>query len=83
MQIGEFLYFDKNLLEPYGQSCADCHHPDSGFVDPDRYLAVSEGVIRGLFGGRNSPSSAQAMFAPNFDYDELIGGQFWDGRATG
>lgn len=86
-QLGEFLYFDENLSEPTGQSCASCHHPDFGFVDPDADLPVSEGVILGLFGGRNSPSSAYAMFSPilYFDADEelWIGGQFWDGRATG
>lgn len=81
--LGKFLYFDENLSEPAGQSCASCHDPDFGFADPDRYLPVSEGVIRGLFGGRNSPSSAYAMYAPWFDDGEWIGGQFWDGRATG
>jgi cytochrome c peroxidase len=54
-------------------------------VDPDVHLPVSEGVISGLFGGRNAPSAAYAMYAPIFHWDgELwIGGQFWDGRATG
>ncbi len=86
-QLGEFLYFDENLSEPAGQSCASCHDPDFGFVDPDKGLPVSEGVIPGLFGGRNSPSSAYAMYAPIFYFDAgeglWIGGQFWDGRATG
>jgi len=86
-ELGSFLYFDEDLSEPSGQSCASCHHPDFGFVDPDAHLPVSEGVIEGLFGGRNSPSSAYAMYAPNFYFDEgeglWIGGQFWDGRATG
>ena len=31
--LGQFLYFDENLSEPAGQSCASCHHPDFGFVD--------------------------------------------------
>ena len=86
-QLGEFLYFDENLSEPAGQSCASCHDPDFGFVDPDADLPVSEGVIPGLFGGRNSPSSAYAMFSPMLHFDDVeglwIGGQFWDGRATG
>jgi cytochrome c peroxidase len=86
-ELGEFLYFDGNLSEPSGQSCASCHDPGFGFVDPDKGLPVSEGVIPGLFGGRNSPSAAYAMFAPVFYFDEeeglWIGGQFWDGRATG
>jgi cytochrome c peroxidase len=86
-QLGKFLYFDENLSEPAGQSCASCHHPDAGFVDPDKGIPVSEGVIPGLFGGRNSPSSAYAMYAPTLYFDEdeglWIGGQFWDGRAAG
>lgn len=86
-ELGEFLYFDEDLSEPSGQSCASCHDPAFGFVDPDKGLPVSEGVILGLFGGRNSPSAAYAMYAPIFDFDDVeglwIGGQFWDGRATG
>ena len=86
-ELGEFLYFDEDLSEPSGQSCASCHLPDVGFDDPDHHLPVSEGVIPGLFGGRNSPSSAYAMYAPIFHFDAgeglWIGGQFWDGRATG
>ena len=86
-ELGQFLYFDENLSEPSGQSCASCHDPAFGFADPDKGLPVSEGVIPGLFGGRNSPSSAYAMYAPIFYFDEVegiwIGGLFWDGRATG
>ena len=86
-QLGSFLYFDENLSEPDGQSCASCHDPNVGFDDPDVGLPVSEGVIPGLFGGRNSPISAYAMYAPIPYFDNVeglwIGGQFWDGRATG
>jgi cytochrome c peroxidase len=86
-ELGQFLYFDTNLSEPDGQACASCHEPAFGFVDPDSHLPVSEGVIPGLFGGRNSPASAYAMYAPIRYFDEVeglwIGGQFWDSRATG
>jgi cytochrome c peroxidase len=86
-RLGRELYFDEDLSEPAGQSCASCHDPEFGFVDPDADLPVSEGVIAGLFGGRNSPASAYAMYAPSFYFDTVeglyIGGQFWDGRATG
>ncbi len=82
--LGKFLYFDENLSEPAGQSCASCHHPDAGFADPDTGLPVSEGVIPGRFGDRNSPSAAYAVFFPEFSYTNgvAIGGQFWDGRAS-
>jgi cytochrome c peroxidase len=86
-ELGRLLYFDENLSDPAGQSCASCHDPDFGFADPDRGLPVSEGVIPGLFGGRNSPSAAYAMYAPIRYFDEeeglWIGGQFWDSRASG
>ena len=86
-QLGEFLYFDEDLSEPAGQACASCHLPEVGFDDPDAELPVSEGVIADRFGDRNSPASAYAMYAPLFHWDGteglFIGGQFWDGRATG
>ena len=86
-ELGEFLYFDTNLSEPNGQACASCHEPAFAFVDPDKHLPVSEGVISGLFGGRNSPMAAYAMYAPIRYFDSVeglwIGGQFWDSRATG
>ncbi len=83
-QLGKLLFFDANLSEPAGQACADCHAPEAGFADPDTNLPVSEGVIAGRFGGRNSPSAAYASFSPEFSYEngEAIGGQFWDGRAA-
>lgn len=86
-ELGGKLYLDVNLSQPDGQSCSSCHDPDFGFVDPDSDLPVSEGVLPKRFGGRNSPSAAYAMYAPILHFDEgeglWIGGQFWDGRATG
>ncbi len=86
-QLGKNLFFDTNLSEPNGQSCSSCHTPSAGFADPDQGIPVSEGVIPGLFGGRNSPTASYAMFSPVFNVDNnegiWIGGQFLDGRATG
>jgi len=81
--LGKLLYFDENLSEPNGQSCASCHTPDAGWADPDRNLPVSEGVIPGLYGDRNSPSASYASLFPDFNYSNGVatGGQFWDGRA--
>jgi cytochrome c peroxidase len=80
--LGGLLYFDRNLSNPAGQSCADCHLPAAGFADPDQAIPVSEGVIAGKFGTRNSPSAAYASLSPplSFDGELWIGGQFWDGR---
>ncbi|HWR89972.1 MAG TPA: cytochrome c peroxidase [Dissulfurispiraceae bacterium] len=83
--LGRLLYFDDNLSNPAGQSCASCHLPKAGWADPDKSLPVSEGVVPGLFGGRNAPTAAYAAFSPDFYLDPVeglwVGGQFWDGRA--
>src|SRR3990172_6921315 len=81
-QLGKNLFFDTNLSEPVGQSCSSCHDPAAGFADPDQNLPVSEGVIPGRFGGRNSPAAAYATFSPLFTLSGGVQGrQFWDGRA--
>ena len=86
-QLGAAIVFDDNLSEPAGQACADCHDPRSGFADRVRSNPVSEGVIAGMFGGRNAPSWAYTAWSPILHFDETeglwIGGMFWDGRATG
>jgi cytochrome c peroxidase len=82
--LGKMLFFDTNLSEPAGQACASCHDPNAGFSEPDINFPVSEGVILGRFGNRNSPSAAYATFTPIFEPapPNTIGGQFWDGRAA-
>ena len=82
--LGKLIFFDPNLSEPRGQSCASCHAPGAGFTDPDGTLPVSFGVIEDRNGGRTAPTAAYAAFSPTFGFDgELwIGGQFWDGRAA-
>jgi cytochrome c peroxidase len=81
--LGKQIFFDTNLSEPAGQSCASCHSPSAGFADPNSQLPVSQGVIPGRFGTRNSPSAAYAAFFPTFSAKgNPSGGQFWDGRAA-
>jgi cytochrome c peroxidase len=84
--LGEKLFFDTQLSEPAGQSCASCHLPGAGFADPDRELPVSRGVHPDRFGERNTPSTAYALYSPAFHFDaqeaHYVGGQFWDGRAA-
>lgn len=83
--LGQRLYFDRNLSNPAGQSCADCHLPETGFDDPDSNLPVSEGVVAGRFGSRNSPTASYSAFIPPFQFNRqrnaFEGGLFWDGRA--
>ena len=85
-QLGDFLYNDLELSEPAGQGCVTCHDPNFGFVDPVNVTTgtpVSEGVVPGRFGNRNSPSAGYAALTPLFTLKSGIqGGQFWDGRAA-
>ncbi len=82
-QLGKNLFFDTNLSEPAGQACASCHDASAGFAEPDKSLPVSEGVITGRFGTRNSPAAAYAVFNGEFTLKSgIMGGQFWDGRAA-
>ena len=69
IELGRQLYFDKRLSADSTISCADCHHPDSGYAKETQF-----GVgIGGQTGNRNSPAS----------YNRILSGpQFWDGRAA-
>lgn len=84
--LGKQVFFDSNLSEPSGQSCASCHLPSAGFADPDSEIPVSRGVDPDKFGSRNTPSIAYSSFSPEFHFDQgegiFFGGQFLDGRAA-
>ncbi|MEI7997526.1 MAG: cytochrome c peroxidase, partial [Methylococcaceae bacterium] len=74
----------------YNQSCATCHSPESGWTGPNSLInamgSVYEGSIPGEFGDRKPPSSAYATQSPILHADKkglFVGGNFWDGRATG
>jgi cytochrome c peroxidase len=98
-QLGKSIFFDDNLSINGNQSCASCHGPEVGFTGPVAALnqagAVYEGSIPGRFGNRKPPSSAYATQSPVLHYiiekpnnknkaeALFIGGNFWDGRATG
>ena len=93
--LGKAIFFDKNLSINGNQSCAACHAPEVGWTGPDAALnamgSVYEGSIPGRFGDRKPPSSAYATPSPILhfviqkkkDPPLFIGGNFWDGRATG
>jgi cytochrome c peroxidase len=92
-QLGKDIFFDPNLSFNANQACAACHSPEAGWTGPDAAInatgGVYEGSIPGRFGNRKPPSSAYATSSPVLHYvmerrEELfIGGNFWDGRATG
>ena len=89
-ELGKRLFFDINLSDPQGQSCAVCHAPQVGWTGPDEDLntagSVYEGAVKGRFGNRKPPTSAYAGDSPVLHIDEegtFVGGMFWDGRASG
>ena len=88
-ELGKKLFFDTNLSDPFGQSCAVCHGQNVGWTGPNETIndagAVYEGAVTGRFGNRKPPASAYAGDSPILYYDgeKWVGGMFWDGRATG
>ena len=89
-QLGKLIFFDDNLSINQNQDCAACHAPEVGWVGPIEAInihgSVYEGSIPGAFGNRKPPSSAYATLSPIFHMDKkgsFVGGNFWDGRATG
>ena len=89
-KLGKNLFFD-NISSPDWVSCASCHSPDVGWTGPNPSINKHGGVYRGAvptrFGNRKPPSAAYATLSPVFHFDAVeelfVGGNFWDGRATG
>lgn len=94
--LGKRLFEDQRLSEPPGQSCASCHEADKGFTgnNGSAIAAVAAGSRSGVLGQRNAPTALYASFSPPFEVAHVpdekgntepvpIGGQFWDGRASG
>jgi len=96
-ELGKSIFFDEDLSINLDQSCASCHDPEVGFTGPladiNAFGAVYEGSVPGRFGNRKPPSAAYATVSPIFHFafdgkrEEkgglFVGGNFWDGRATG
>jgi cytochrome c peroxidase len=92
VDLGKAIFFDTDLSRNANQSCASCHDPDWGFTGPLPEVnadgAVYEGSVPGMFGNRKPPSAAYATQSPILYYARQggglwLGGNFWDGRATG
>lgn len=92
-RLGKSIFFDQRLSLNQNQSCASCHAPGTGWTGPDSGInahgAVMEGSVAGRFGNRKPPSAAYATASPVLYYmmnggeAMFMGGNFWDGRATG
>src|SRR6201997_4995787 len=89
--LGKLLLYDKDLSVNRNEACAFCHMPETGFTGPvselNRTTGSYPGSVRTRFSDRKPQSHAYAPLAPVLHYNpgqgDLVGGNFWDMRATG
>jgi cytochrome c peroxidase len=89
--LGKLLMYDKQLSVNRNEACAFCHMPETGFTGPvselNRTTGAYPGSVRTRFGNRKPQTHAYAVLSPVLHYnparDDLVGGNFWDMRATG
>ena len=89
--LGKALVYDKQLSVNRNEACAFCHMPEAGFTGPvpelNRTTGAYPGSVRTRFGNRKPQSQGYAPLSPVLHVDpvrgNLVGGNFWDMRATG
>jgi cytochrome c peroxidase len=89
--LGKLLLYDKQLSVNRNEACAFCHMPETGFTGPvselNRTTGSYPGSVRTRFSERKPQSHAYAPLSPILHYNpgrgDLVGGNFWDMRATG
>jgi cytochrome c peroxidase len=89
--LGKLIFYDQQLSVRRNESCAFCHMPETGFTGPVSALNQTTvsypGSVRTRFGDRNPQNHSYASYAPVLHYNalqgDLVGGAFWDMRATG
>ena len=86
--LGEQIFNDKNLSEPRGTACANCHQASTGFANLNgSRIGVPLGSLPNSFGTRSVMQNSYSSFTPPFGFRVLngdvdpVGGLFWDGRA--
>ena len=89
--LGELMNYDLDMSPLKNETCASCHMPYVGFSGPIPSVNLTMIAYLGSFHNRADKRTAMRYaYSPNFPqlhYDSidaaLIGGEFWDGRATG
>src|SRR6476661_9846780 len=89
--LGKLLLYDKHLSVNHNEACAFCHMPEMGFTGPvselNRTTGSYPGSVRARFSNRKPQTHAYAPLSPVLHYNpgqgDLVGGNFWDMRATG
>jgi cytochrome c peroxidase len=91
MMLGKLLFYDRQLSVGRNEACAFCHMPEAGFAGPvselNRTTAAYPGSVRTRFNARIPQTHGYASYSPVLHYNalqgDLVGGAFWDMRATG
>jgi cytochrome c peroxidase len=89
--LGKAMLYDNQLSVNRNEACAFCHMPATGFSGPvselNRTTGSYPGSVRTRFSNRKPQSHAYAALSPVLHYNpgqgDLVGGNFWDMRATG
>src|SRR5215813_12428929 len=89
--LGKLMLYDKQLSVNRNEACAFCHMPETGFTGPvsqlNRTTGSYPGSVRTRFSNRKPQTHAYAPLSPVLHYNpgrgDLVGGNFWDMRATG
>ena len=89
--LGKLMLYDKELSVNRNEACAFCHMPETGFTGPvselNRTTGSYPGSVRTRFSNRKPQTHAYAPLSPVLHFNpgqgDLVGGNFWDMRATG
>jgi cytochrome c peroxidase len=89
--LGWLLNFDANISPFQNQACAFCHMPYTAFSGPIPSVSLTMIAYPGTFHCRAAKRTAQrytySHTFPVLNYNSIqglfLGGNFWDGRATG
>ena len=89
--LGKAMLYDKELSVNRNEACAFCHMPETGFMGPiselNRTSGAYPGSVRTRYSERKPQTHSYAPLAPVLHYNpgqgDLVGGNFWDMRATG
>jgi cytochrome c peroxidase len=89
--LGKVMLYDKELSVNRNEACSFCHMPETGFTGPvselNRTTGSYPGSVRTRYSERKPQTHSYAPLSPVLHYnpgqDDLVGGNFWDMRATG
>jgi cytochrome c peroxidase len=89
--LGKAILYDKHLSVNRNEACAFCHMPQMGFTGPiselNRTTGSYPGSVRTRFSDRKPQTHSYAPLSPVLHFNQargdLVGGNFWDMRATG